>query len=59
MTIVACFVVELQVLVGYTRTPHYDSHRVVHLYAKVEVSDKGLVLYPSRPPVSKEKMLAR
>jgi len=31
----------------------------VYPEAKVEVSDKGLVLYPSRPPVSKEKILAR
>jgi hypothetical protein len=39
--------------------PNLKLALAVYPEAKVEVSDKGLVLHPSRPPVSKEKMLAR
>ena len=39
--------------------PNLKLALAVYPEAKVEVSDKGLVLYPSRPPVSKEKMLVR
>jgi hypothetical protein len=39
--------------------PNLKLALAVYPEARVEVSDKGLVLHPSRPPVSKEKALVR
>jgi hypothetical protein len=39
--------------------PNLKLALAVYPEARVEVGDKGLVLHPSRPPVSKEKALAR
>ena len=39
--------------------PNLKLALAVYPEAKVEVGNKRVVLYPSRPPVSKEKLLVR